>query len=115
MGMILPHLELAWTHWKQTRSLKKELKLLTDSIFQTEEQEAVAARLRRMIDALSPRQREVIELVAAGLDNQQIADELNISKRTVQKHLELIFQSMAVQHRTELAAKWHQAHSVRLY
>jgi len=115
MGLILPHLELAWNQWKQTRSLKQELGLLKDSIFQSEEQEAAAARLRELIDALSPRQREVIELVAAGLDNQQIADELGISKRTVQKHMELIFQSMAVQHRTELAAKWHQAHSVRLY
>ncbi|WP_407947755.1 hypothetical protein [Pontiella desulfatans] len=33
----------------------------------------------------------------------------------MQKHLELIFQSLEVQHRTQLAAQWHQAHSVQLY
>lgn len=115
MGMILPHLELAWNHWKQTKTLKQELGILKESIFQSEEQEVEAARLRRMIDALPPRKQEVVELVAAGLDNQQIADELIVFKRTAQKHLELISQSMAVHHRTELAAKWHQAHSVRLY
>jgi RNA polymerase sigma factor (sigma-70 family) len=115
LHIIQPHLELAWSHWQQTQSLKEELKILKDSIFLSEEQEAAAARLRRAIDTLTPRQQDVVERVASGLDNQQIADELGISKRTVQKHLELIFQSMAVQHRTELTAKWHQAHSVQLY
>ncbi|MDZ8119885.1 response regulator transcription factor [Pontiella agarivorans] len=115
MGIILPHLELAWKHWKQTRSLKMKLGMLKDALFQSEEQEAVAARLRKAIDALPSRQREVIEQVAAGLDNQQIADELNISKRTVQKHLELIFRALEVHHRTELVAKWHKAHSIQLY
>jgi len=115
MHILQPHLELAWKHWRQTRALKQELEILKDSISQSKEQEAAAAQLRRMIDTLPPRQRKVVELVAGGLDNQKIANELKISIRTVQKHLELIFQSMAVQHRTELAAKWHQAHSVRVY
>jgi ATP/maltotriose-dependent transcriptional regulator MalT len=115
LHMLHPHIEMAWKQWKQNRSLRTELGILKDAIFQTEEQEAVAAQFRRLIDALPSRQREVIELVAAGSDNQQIADELNISKRTVQKHLEIIFQSLEVQHRTELAAKWHKAHSIQLY
>jgi RNA polymerase sigma factor (sigma-70 family) len=115
MSMILPHLELAWTNWKQTRLLNRELKILRDSIGQSQQQEAAVARLHRMIDGLPPRQREVTELVAGGFDNQQIADELCISKRTVQKHLELVFQSLEVHHRTELASKWHRAHSVKLY
>ncbi|WP_246046699.1 response regulator transcription factor [Pontiella desulfatans] len=67
--LIQPHLEQAWKHWKQTRSLKLELGVLKDAIFQSEEQEVAAALLRRTIDSLPPRQREVVELVAAGMDN----------------------------------------------
>ncbi len=78
---------------------------------QTAEQGTEVCPLHKLINALPPRQREVTELLASGKDNQQIADELRISKRTVQKHLQLVFRSLKVQHRTELTAKWHQAHS----
>jgi RNA polymerase sigma factor (sigma-70 family) len=115
MHIIQPHMETAWKNWKQTRSLKQEVDLLKNSTFQSEEEEATAARLRKNIETLTARQRDVVEWVAHGKDNQQIADELHISVGTVKKHLQLVFQSMEVQHRTELAAKWHQAHSVQLY
>ena len=81
----------------------------------SEESEAVASRMRKLLAGLTPRQRDVVEQVAAGNDNQQIADELKISVLTVKKHLQAVFQSLDVHHRTELAAKWHQAHSVQLY
>jgi DNA-binding CsgD family transcriptional regulator len=113
--MIQPHLESAWKNWKRERSFKQELDVLKGSIFQSEEEEAAAARIRKRLDALTPRQRDVVELVALGMDNQQIADELKVSVLTVKKHLQTIFHSMDVHHRTELAAKWHQAHSVKLY
>lgn len=70
---------------------------------------------RKSLNALPARQQEVVEQVAEGMDNQQIADDLNISKRTVQKHLENIFRTLEVHHRTELAAKWHKAHFVQLF
>jgi DNA-binding NarL/FixJ family response regulator len=38
-------------------------------------------------DELSPREREVVELVAAGRTNRQIADELFLSPRTVEHHV----------------------------
>jgi DNA-binding NarL/FixJ family response regulator len=69
--------------------------------------------MRKLLNALTPRQRDVVELLASGKDNQQIADELQISVLTVKKHLQAVFQSLEVQHRTELAAKWHQAHSIQ--
>lgn len=115
MQMLQPHMELAWHHWKQARSLKEELEHLRLCNIVTGEQEAANQILRQMIGALPSRQREVVEQVAAGLDNQQISDEMGISVRTVQKHLELIFQTMEVHHRTELAAKWHSAHSIQVY
>ena len=113
--LIHPHMESAWKNWRCTRSLKQELDLLKDSIFQAPEEEAKAAYIRRTLDALTARQRDVVELVAAGKDNQQIADELKISVLTVKKHLQMVFKNMDVQHRTALAAQWHRAYSIQVY
>jgi RNA polymerase sigma factor (sigma-70 family) len=115
LQLIQPHLETAWQNWKRLRRFKTDLDILRESVYQSPEEEAEAARIRRAIDALPQRQREVVELVTAGFDNQQIADELKVSILTVKRHLQNIFQSMDVRHRTELAARWHKAHSVKLY
>lgn len=112
LQIIQPHLHSAWKNWMLENTLKKELATLKNSFFRTPEEEQTAAAIRRQIEGLPPRQRQVVELIAAGMDNQQISDELKISVLTVKKHLQVIFQSMKVQHRTELAAKWHQGHSV---
>ena len=41
--------------------------------------------------SLSAREIEIIELVAEGLTNQEIADRLTISKRTVDNHVSNVF------------------------
>lgn len=115
MQIIQPHLESAWKNWRQMRDLNQELGMLKEVVIQSPEEEIRAASIRKAIDALSPRRRDVAELVANGLDNQQIADQLKISIQTVKKHLQSIFQLLEVLHRTELAARWHQAYSISLY
>jgi DNA-binding CsgD family transcriptional regulator len=52
---------------------------------------------------LTEREREVLVLVAAGKTNGEIATVLAISARTVQKHLEHIFQKLGVETRTAAA------------
>jgi len=52
---------------------------------------------------LTEREREVLILVAAGKTNGEIATVLAISARTVQKHLEHIFQKLGVETRTAAA------------
>ena len=59
-------------------------------------------------EALSTRELEVLQLVATGLTNQQIAERLVISIRTVKKHVENIHGKLGVQNRTEAAAKARQ-------
>lgn len=53
---------------------------------------------------LSPRQREVVELAARGLTNQEIARALSISPATVHAHLSAAYLVLEVSNRTEAAA-----------
>jgi len=57
------------------------------------------------LDALSDREREVLELVARGLPNKLIARELSISEKTVKTHLTNVFRTIGVTDRTQ-AALW---------
>jgi DNA-binding CsgD family transcriptional regulator len=54
---------------------------------------------------LTQREREVLALVAAGKTNAEIALLLSISPRTVQKHLEHIFDKLGVETRTAAAMR----------
>ncbi len=64
------------------------------------------ARRQRGANAeLSPRERDVVELVTAGLSNRQIAENLGLSEKTVKVHLGHAFQRIGVTNRRE-AAQW---------
>ena len=52
--------------------------------------------------ALSSREIEIIELVAEGLTNQEIADRLTISKRTVDNHVSNVFTKTGSKNRVAL-------------
>lgn len=52
---------------------------------------------------LTPREREIVELVASGDSNKVIANKLNIADRTVKVHLSVIFQKLKVNDRLQLA------------
>ncbi|GII76152.1 DNA-binding response regulator [Sphaerisporangium rufum] len=58
---------------------------------------------------LSPRELEVIRLVARGRSNQEIADELRLSLETVRTYLRRIFAKLDVRDRTHLAVLAYQA------
>lgn len=51
---------------------------------------------------LTPREEQVVALVAEGLGNRQIADELNLSPHTVKKYVFHIFEKLGVSTRVEL-------------
>jgi len=54
-------------------------------------------------EQLTERERSVAELVARGANNQEIADQLHMSERTVKSHLSSIFQQLKVRDRVQLA------------
>lgn len=61
------------------------------------------------IEGLTPREREVLELVAEGLSNAELAERLYISPRTAGVHVSNILAKLGLSRRTEAAA-WHHRH-----
>lgn len=51
---------------------------------------------------LTPRQREVFQELAHGLDSKEAAEKLGVSKRTVDFHLDGIYKKLGVHNRLEL-------------
>lgn len=57
----------------------------------------------RAADILTPREREVVELVAEGLSNQEIARRLVTSERTARTHVSNVLAKVGLSSRTQLA------------
>jgi two-component system response regulator NreC len=74
-------------------------RLLVKDYLQRVEQEGEAGR---PFDVLTEREREVLGLIAQGLTNQEIADRLVISIKTVNRHRENIMAKLNLHSRVEL-------------
>ena len=61
---------------------------------------------------LSNREREILSLLAGGLSNRRIANDLGISEPTVRSHLTRIYRRLRVDDRTQ-AALWAVRHGIR--
>ena len=59
--------------------------------------------LQQRLDSLTDRERDVMRLVVDGLPNKLVADQLNISVRTVEVHRSRVFDKMGVKSAVELA------------
>jgi DNA-binding NarL/FixJ family response regulator len=55
------------------------------------------------LGSLTPREREIAELVAAGRTNREVAAQLVLSSRTIEAHLRNIYGKLDVRSRVELA------------
>jgi DNA-binding NarL/FixJ family response regulator len=60
--------------------------------------------LRERLTDLTPRLREVISLVAQGLNNKQIADQLSVTENTVKNHLKYVLAKLDARDRAQLVA-----------
>ena len=56
-----------------------------------------------MLRGLPPRERQICQLVASGLSNREIAQRLEIARQTVKNHLHVIYLTLGVRNRTQLA------------
>jgi DNA-binding CsgD family transcriptional regulator len=74
--------------------------------------EAVVARETGDTHGLTPRELEVLRLVAAGKTNRDIAAELIVSEHTVARHVQNIFAKLRVSSRTAATAFAFEHHLV---
>jgi DNA-binding NarL/FixJ family response regulator len=75
------------------------------TFLQIVEEAHAAAGASSELDVLTAREREVVELLAHGLTNKEIASELYITTNTVKRHLKSIFEKLDVHTRSAAAAK----------
>ena len=61
------------------------------------------------VEELSPREREILELLADGFPNKVIADRLGLTDGTVRWHLRHVYHKLHVRSRTEAALKYRAA------
>ncbi|RTR29156.1 response regulator transcription factor [Robertmurraya yapensis] len=54
--------------------------------------------------SLTPREREILLLIAKGITNKQIAEQLFISENTVKNHIKNLLEKLEVENRVQLAA-----------
>jgi DNA-binding NarL/FixJ family response regulator len=67
-------------------------------------QEPVASAAE--VEGLSPREREILELLAAGFPNKEIASRVGLTDGTVRWHLRHVYHKLHVRSRTEAALKF---------
>jgi predicted ATPase/DNA-binding CsgD family transcriptional regulator len=102
--------ETAWSAaWLEGRDMSTEravayaLSAETPTLLEAPKK-AWAARINSPAEAtLTPREREVARLVARGMTNRRIADEIHLSERTVTTHVGRVLKKLGVRARGEVA------------
>jgi DNA-binding CsgD family transcriptional regulator len=61
------------------------------------------------LDGLTPRERAVLDGIADGLDNSEIAVSLGLSEKTVRNHITRVFDKIQVQHRYQAIVRARDA------
>jgi len=59
---------------------------------------------RKVEPAISDRQREILRLVAKGFNNDEIAEQIGITRHGVKAHLAIVFERLGASSRTEAAS-----------
>ncbi|MBO0790426.1 MAG: hypothetical protein J2P36_05690 [Ktedonobacteraceae bacterium] len=67
-----------------------------------------SAHPQALIDPLTPREQEVLELLSQGASNQEIAQVLVIAPNTVKRHVQAILAKLGVRNRTQALARAQQ-------
>jgi two-component system NarL family response regulator len=62
---------------------------------------ALSGKQTVLFDDLTPREVEVLKLIAGGMSNKEIAEELTISEKTVKNHINNIFSKLHIYDRSQ--------------
>ena len=97
----------------QERRIRELFKLIADEK-DSEKVQVLAGELARLLTVQAPlrkpsdQQLRIIELVAQGLKNREIADEIGLSRNVVRNYVGEIYREVGVRNRVELAL-WYEA------
>jgi DNA-binding NarL/FixJ family response regulator len=69
----------------------------------------VASARAAPFPSLTPRETELVELIAQGLDNAQIAARLALSEKTVRNHITSVFAKLEVENRSQAIVRARDA------
>ena len=101
---------------KGLASANEQLRAAAGQALEQERQELArrqeASRVRQLLDSLTPREREVFLLVAAGLPNKQIAARLGVSLQTVTLHRGRLMRKLQLRSVAELVRLAEKARSL---
>lgn len=80
--------------------------LMVNTLFSQIAREAVVSGRPRMLESvrMTPREREVILLIAEGLSNKEIAQRLNVATHTVKSHVRNVMEKLTLHTRLQIAA-----------
>lgn len=83
---------------------------MTETLFSQIAKVAVTRGADKTVDdvRMTPREREVIELIGEGLSNKEIASRLNIATHTVKSHVRNVMEKLALHTRLQIAAYSHR-------
>lgn len=83
------------------------------TVFQADVLEFIRGRVSNQIKGtnlfeviLSPREMEIVALIAEGLSNKEIGDKLFLSNGTVRNHISTILEKTGLEHRTQIAIQY---------
>jgi ATP/maltotriose-dependent transcriptional regulator MalT len=62
--------------------------------------------LKEQLPTITARQRQVVELIAAGFSNEEVGERLGISPRTAKAHCDVLRQKLGVPRRRQIPAAY---------
>ena len=87
-----------WVGRKLIPHLLEELTVLTE-----QRRRDAPGRSDERLERVTPRERQIVDLLSAGASNKEIAKRLNVTERTVKAHLTAIFRKLGLSGRLQLA------------
>ena len=112
-GMVQNAMESGANGYISKNASSEELLVCMDTIHSGEEfvQEELQTKLikyNKLVDALTKREKKVMDLVLQRYSNDEIANQLNIKKRAVENYISIIYEKTGVNDRGELVQKYGQ-------
>lgn len=89
---------------RSVKAVSAGVRVFGDSIFEEMRRQIVSGSPKEdMIKEVTPRERDMMRLVAQGMDNKEIAAELFLAEGTVRNHISRLLEKLKLKDRTQLA------------